>query len=270
MKSAKALLDAGQLGAAIQELNGLVKTRPADPQLRVFLFEALCFAGSFDRAARQLEVLSTQATDAGTALALQVYQDLVAAESARQQVFAGTGLPKFLVPPPPAVEQYVVLLRRLAEGSPDVADQYAAAEEATAALSGTADGEPFDHFRDADDRLAPVLEAVHGSSYLWLPFEQIRRIEIAPPKRLRDLIWASAKVEMTGHPPGEIFIPALYVNSHAHEQDAVKLGRLTEWEAVAEQIVVGRGQRAFLAGETERAMLDLRVVEFAPRAGGVA
>jgi type VI secretion system protein ImpE len=266
--NAKTRFDAGDLPGAIQELNQTLRSRPTDTQARVFLFEILCFAGDYDRAGRQLDVLRTQASDPGAQLALEAYRDLLAAERMREQVFDGTSLPKFLTTPPPSVEQYAVLLAKLAKGHADVAERFAEAEEAMPVRAGDIDGAAFSAIRDADDRLAPVLEAFHGADYLWLPFEQITSLELRAPTKLRDLLWTSAVVELEGHPSGDVFIPALYVRSHRHPDNQVKLGRMTEWEAIGEQIVTGAGQRVLMIDGEERALLTIRNLRFtaSPRA----
>jgi type VI secretion system protein ImpE len=266
MMDAKDLLDRGDLGAAIQELNQAVRAHPTDTHLRVFLFEALCFAGDYERAGRQLDVLATSITDPVAGLALDVYRQLLVAEQTREQVFAGRALPKFLMTPPPAVETYAVLLARFASAEEGLAADYAAAEEATAPRGGRTDTQAFADFRDADDRIAPVLEAFHGSSYVWLPFEQIQHVQISAPKVFRDLLWLPAVVELAGQPAGDVFIPAWYVKSRTHSNNQVKLGRMTEWTAVEDQIVIGVGQRVFLADGSERALLEVRDLAFGPSA----
>jgi type VI secretion system protein ImpE len=258
----KELLDAGRLTAAVQELNQSLKNRPADKQLRMFLFELLCFAGDYDRAGKQLDVLATQTDEPGGQLVLQFYRGLLSAEKVRQQVFGGTALPKFVLTPPSSVEQYVMFLNSLAQSDPGAADLLAAAEDTTPALAGRRGETPFTHLRDADDRVAPVLEAFHGSDYLWLPFEQMTRLQIAAPTRLQDLLWANATVEMRGHPPTDVYVPALYVNSHTHENEQVRLGRMTEWDALSDRIVTGKGQRMLLVDDAEQALLGLGEVEF--------
>jgi type VI secretion system protein ImpE len=266
----KDLFEAGRLTDAIQELNQSIKSKPTDPQLRMFLFELLCFAGDLPRAARQIDVLATQAADPGVALALQGYRELLVAEELRRDAYLGKGLPKFIIPPPRHVEPYALLLGRAAESGFDAVEKYAEAEEETPAVAGRIAEQAFSHLRDADDRIAPVLELFIAGEYVWLPFEQIARIEIAAPARLRDLIWLPATVEVHGHPPGPVFIPVLYVNSHTHADDPVKLGRSTEWDAIADQIVVGRGQRILLADDIEHPLLDVREVNLQAAPQGAA
>ena len=57
---AKELLDQHHLSAAISELNQDIKRHPTDARLRTFLFELLCFAGDYERAQRQLDVIGHQ------------------------------------------------------------------------------------------------------------------------------------------------------------------------------------------------------------------
>ena len=49
---------------------------------------------------------------------------------------------------------------------------------------GKLDGEGFLGIRDYDDLLGSVLEVYAGETYLWLPFDQIRKLTISKPKHL--------------------------------------------------------------------------------------
>lgn len=174
MLNAKTLFEEGRLGDAVMELNEAVKTHPADVGLRVFLFELLCFQGALDRAAKQLDVVAAQSGDAGTELASQVYRGLLAAEAARRQVFHGDALPKFITPPGPHVEQYLMLVKKMASPPAEIAAMIERAEEETPEVSGERAGTAFSSFRDADDRVAGVLEVFYGSDYLWVPSTRSR------------------------------------------------------------------------------------------------
>jgi type VI secretion system protein ImpE len=105
MATPQELWQVGQLGPAIQELTQQVKARPADVSQRVFLFELLCFEGSFDRADKQLDVIAAQSGGLTAELAVQVYRALIQAERVRQQVYGGDALPKFLLTPPAYADQ---------------------------------------------------------------------------------------------------------------------------------------------------------------------
>ena len=73
------------------------------------------------------------------------------------------------------------------------------------------------------------LRSLSTIKYVWLPFEQIKRLHIMTPKRLRDLLWVPATLEAHAGPVGEVFLPVLYPDSHRHADERVKLGRITDW-----------------------------------------
>jgi type VI secretion system protein ImpE len=265
--TAKELLDAGRLDDAVHTLTQDVKARPAETSLRIFLFELLCFQGDLERADKQLDVIAAQGGGIDSAVAVQIYRDLINAERMRRQVFHDGALPQFFLSPPPYADRYVVLVKKMAQAPADAAALLADAEEQFPAMGGTIGERAFSSFRDADDRIAPVLEVFQGSKYLWLPHSQIRRVQVTQPKSLRDTIWPHAKIETGDGSVGDVFLPALYVDSHAHGNEQVRLGRMTEWQAIDDQVVVGAGQRVFLADDQEVSILELRDIHFNPAAG---
>jgi type VI secretion system protein ImpE len=269
MLNAKALFEAGRLADAVQELNQAVKSRPSDAGLRTFLFELLCFQGALDRAAKQLDVIGGQSGDPGIELAVQAYRSLLAAEDQRRAVFHGDALPKFITPPRAHIERYLLMLKKLRSASEEeITGMLEQAEEESPAIGGERGGQAFSSFRDADDRVAGVLEVFHGGEYLWVPFDQITRVDITPPRKLRELMWVQARLQVEGQPAGDVFIPTRYTDSHLHQDDNVKLGRITEWEALHDRMVLGMGQRVFLVDGEEIALLDLGGVSFAGQPAG--
>jgi type VI secretion system protein ImpE len=101
-----------------------------------------------------------------------------------------------------------------------------------------------------------------------VPFEHIASIEIQPPKRLRDLIWAPA-ILRTGpsfrdRELGEVLLPVLAPFSFQQEDDALKLGRVTDWRELESGEVVPFGQKTFLIDDEEAPILELRHLEFQP------
>jgi type VI secretion system protein ImpE len=260
MSQARELYQSGQLGAAVRELTAEVKASPADVSRRTFLFELLCFAGDWDRAEKQLEVISQMS--AGAEMGAAVYLNNVRAERARRRLRAEGLAPHFLIEPPPYIDLHLEAVNRLREGN--VAQARAAldrAEEERPALAGEADGVPFEDFRDYDDLFAPALELIVLDKYTWLPFEQVRRVEIAPPTQLRDLVWAVASVE-TVERELKAFVPARYGGSDHHENELVQLGRMTDWEDLGENLYAGAGLRIFIADGEEKSMFSFRNLTF--------
>ena len=93
MNEAKAQLDAGNLGGAIEAAIQMVKSRPTDAQARTFLFELSLFAGDLERAERQLEAIGHQ--DVNAMIGAKIYQQCVEAERKRAR-FAMAQAPRGL------------------------------------------------------------------------------------------------------------------------------------------------------------------------------
>lgn len=259
--TAHELLDHGDLKGTIAELTQGVRANPADVHLRSFLFEALCFDGALDRAAKQLDALETQA-GAKSALAFQVYRSLLTAEASRRRVFSGASLPQFYTPPPQWLEPSILLLTQLTQSPADAAATIERAEHLAPTFAGRWNGDAFSAFRDPDDRTAGVLEVFRGSDYLWLPFSQLRRVDVTPPQRLRDLLWTHARIETIDGQSGDVYLPVRYANSDRHEDDQVRLARATDWSAVADAVLCGAGVRLFTVDDREVSLLDTRTIEF--------
>lgn len=264
--TAKELLDAGKLSAAIEQLNADVKTRPTDLRARTFLFELLCFAGDYQRAGRQLDVIAQQ--DVNSDIGAQVYRNALTAEQSRQRVFTDGVQPHFLLDPPAYARLHLEAISRLREARPSEAEALLQeAAEHYPVLMGKINDEPLDDWRDADEVIGPFLELFAHDQYVWLPFEQIKQLHIAPPQRLRDLLWLPVTIEGWQGPIGEGMLPVLYVGSSAQDNEQIKLGRMTDWESPTQGPVRGLGQRMFVFGKRDRAILEVRELEFsAPRA----
>jgi type VI secretion system protein ImpE len=260
MATARELLDAGDLRGAIEQLTGEIKSNPTDTRRRTFLFELLSFAGEFDRAEKQLDVIGHQ--DVKAEIGVATYRNCLKAERDRRRLFTDGLQPHFLLEPPAYVDLHLAAINRLREGNYDEARALLdKAEEQRPALEGTFNGQPFGDLRDGDDVLSPVLELVIKDQYTWLPYEQIRSIEIEPPKGLRDLIYTPAKVEAVNGSEGEVLLFALYPDSAAHENDQVKLGRMTDWKNLGEAVIRGSGLHLLFVGEEDKALLEARRVE---------
>jgi type VI secretion system protein ImpE len=252
----KQLFDSGNLAGAIDALTQDLKAHPADAARRTFLFELLSFAGQWDRAAKQLDVIAHQNVE--SELGAQVYQNLLHAEGLRARVFTQGLKPEFLLDPPAYVELHLAALNCLRENRPGDAESLLDQSlEARPTLRGQIGEEPFEEFFDCDDVLAPVLELMLIRDYIWLPLEQVQELEISRPERPRDLLWAPVRVVLTDGTQRRAYMPTRYFGSHEHPDDQVKLGRMTDWRASEGGPVQGVGQRQFLAGENAFAALEL-------------
>jgi type VI secretion system protein ImpE len=261
MPNARELYQSGRLGEAIEALSGEVRANPSDASRRIFLFELLAFAGEWDRAEKQLDVLGQAGPQA--TLAVQVYKANIHAERTRSRLFSEGLHPHFLNEPPAYVDRHLEAINRVREGNlAEARTILDAAEEERPALGGTLNGKPFADFRDCDDLIGPVLELIVKDKYAWLPFEQIRHMEVSPPSMLRDLVWARAKVEALDGTVGDVYLPALYEGTPKHAKDEVRLGRMTDWHALSDDLARGAGLKTFLAGEEDVALFEAKQVAF--------
>lgn len=255
--NASELFRAGQLPEAIQAQIQEVKTHPADPNRRLFLFELLAFAGDLDRARKQLDAVSYGQLELNASVAS--YRQLLEAEHSRRQVFHEGGSPQFLADPPEHVRLRLEAAHRLREnGTAEAAALLGLANAALPALKGKLNDRPFIALRDCDDLFASVLEVMAKGIYYWVPLEHIQAVVMSAPKTPRDLLWIPARLETRDDAAGNVFLPTLYPGSHDHADNQIKLGRMTDWRELAEGPVLGVGQHTFLAGEAELGLLEWR------------
>jgi len=91
MTAAEESVRAGRLEEALADLQGQVRKAPADPRLRVFLFQLLAVMGQRDRALTQLNVAAE--LDPKAIPMRETYKEALACEALRAEVFAGRRTP---------------------------------------------------------------------------------------------------------------------------------------------------------------------------------
>jgi type VI secretion system protein ImpE len=234
------LFRAGKLTEAVRALSAELRDNPTDAKRRTFLFELLAFSGDYERAEKHLHVLSQSGPN--TEMGALLYRGVLAAERARQETFEK--------------REYA----------------FAAGVEPPS-FTGMLNGREFESLTDADARIGPRLETFSAGTYLWIPFAHIASIEIAAPRRLRDLLWIPAVVRtgpsFKGAELGEVLIPALNPLTWRHADDQVRLGRATVWEEEDGE-EVPFGQKILLVDGEEIPILDVRSIRINAAAGSAA
>jgi type VI secretion system protein ImpE len=225
------LFQAGKLNEAVQALSTELRANPTDAKRRTFLFELLCFAGDYNRAEKQLNVLAQENKQAE--MGGIVYFSALHAERMRQGAFERK--------------------------------EYSPRAEEEAAIGGTLDGKPFEDIEDADPRVGRRLEVFAAGAYLWIPYEHITSIEIQRPTRLRDLLWIPALIR-TGpafrdKELGEVLLPVMTPLAWRDLDDQVRLGRITDWRE-DDGVILPAGQKLLLVDGEEVPLLDIRKLEF--------
>jgi len=258
----KDIIKAGNLSEARKKLIEEVKRSPADMGKRAFLSHVYAFSGEWEKAERQLDVIIAQEPDKETGV--QVYKNLINAEKEREEVSRGAR-PSFLPKMPPYLEIYYVACEKLSEKKIDEASElFAQVEAQVAPVSGTINGKEFTGFRDTDAFCSLFLETMINERYVLIPFESIKELSVSPPKTFVDLLWISAHIVTCDELTLNCYIPVLYQNSSSHDDDRVKLGRMTDWTHLGGAFSRGHGQRVFDIGEEEVAVLEVRDVVFNP------
>ena len=261
MNEAKTQLDAGNLSGAVEEALNVVKKSPTDVPARTFLFELSCFSGDWERAEKQLDVIGHQ--DNNAMIGSLIFRQNFHAERTRLKLFSDSQKPEFLMPPPDYVIGLLTANNRLREGNAaearELLDQI---ENERPAFACKINGVEAEDFRDYNDLTSCVFEVIVKDTYIWLPMEQVEKIEFIAPKSLRDLFWIQAKVETTNGTNGEMFFPSLYANSFKSDNDQVRLGRMTDWKDLGEDVYIGEGMRMFWSEGKDKPILELNEIEF--------
>lgn len=207
-----------------------MRSDPGDRKARTFLFELLCFAGDYDRAESQLDVLARESEDAQ--MGGWLYRAALEAERTRLEMFEEDDLPT--------------------SGGPDP-------------VSGTINGEAFDELVDADPRIGARLEVFASGQYMWIPLRHVQSLRMKEPSRLRDLKWAPASVQ-TGPgfqemELGDVLLPATTPLAWQHPDDDVRLGRVADWEELDGDEVAPVGSKLLIVDDEPFPFLEIRELE---------
>lgn len=232
------LFRAGKLSEAILALNEALRNDPSNQKQRTFLFELLCFSGDYDRAEKQLNILEQEGSK-DSFLGTLLYKAALNAEKTREEMFEKKTYPRQVV------------------------------DGATTGVQGKLNGKEFQSLSDADPRIGEKLEVFAAGDYMWISYHDIASVHLEAPKRLRDLLWAPAKL-VTGptfrsRDLGEILLPVLSPNSWQHPDDEVKLGRVSDLCEDETGEVAPFGQKNLLVDGEEIPFLEIRELEIYPQ-----
>jgi type VI secretion system protein ImpE len=253
-------LRAGDPHAALRHLTNAVRSKPADPKLRVFMSQLLCVLGQWERAHTQLNVVADM--DDETVAMRETVGHAIRCEMMRARVFAGERTPMVFGQPDEWLALLIESLLQKGQGQAGLADDLAGrAFEAAPELAGSIDGERFAWIADADSRLGPVLEACVNGRYYWVPFSRLSRVVLEAPEDLRDCVWMPAQLHF--HNGGETvaLIPTRYPDSQTSADGAICLARKTVWVDAGNDRWHGMGQRVLACDNGEHALMAIRTIE---------
>ena len=259
--TAKELIQAGRLVDARAHLTEEIKAVPTNAGARTLLFQVLAFSGEWDKAERHLDILALQNAKAETGV--QVYKNLVTAERKRLEVFRGERCPSFMTATPPYLELFFAYRKSLLEGNIAEAERYVAQiEDQLPIISGVLNGVPFSGLRDGDSLLSYFMEVFIHDTVLWVPFDSLRELSVQTPKTLLELLWIPARIVTWEGLTTDCFLPVLYPDSATHDNELVRMGKMTDWRNLGGGFFRGRGQHVFLTDDEEKGLLELRDIAF--------
>jgi type VI secretion system protein ImpE len=260
------LLRRGDIDQALAALQDQVRHNPADFKCRVFLFQLLVVMGQWDRALTQLNVAGE--LDAEALAMVQTYREALRCEAFRQEVFAGRRIPVVFGQPQAWVAHLIESFRLLAAGRAVESQplREKAFEDAPARTgtitAGDKQGERFEWIADADSRFGPVLEAIINGRYYWIPFENVRLLQIEPPADLRDVAWMPAHFQWTNGGETVALLPTRYAGSESSTDPQIRLARKTDWQEAVPGLFTGTGQRMLATNAGEYPLMEIRRIEF--------
>lgn len=266
MTTAGDALRAGDIPGALAAATAAVKAAPTDADARWLMAEILLLTGEAERADRMLDAAALHEPNP----AVLEFRKLLRAEVLRMQVLREGRAPKYqgddATPAQKAALRARMLLRLgdLAGATEAAAQVEALRTPAPGRLEG-ADGSSvaFEDLRDADDLMAAELEVLTtAGDHMLVPIARIRSLEFDAPRRTRDLVWRRCAIDLKDGTEGVVYLPAIYLGMQAETDNALLLGRTTEWTDPADGPVRGRGQRMWLVGEEVLPFTSLQTVVF--------
>ena len=258
--TAEDYLKQGDINNALLQLQEQVKKQPANPELRIFLFQLLSVLGQWDRALTQLSVVGD--LDDSALVMVSMYRQVIACECFREQVFLGNKEPIIFGKPAEWLALLIQALKLTAQGESEKSQSLRTqAFESAPITSGTIDEQEFQWIADSDPRIGPVMEAIVDGRYLWVPIDNLTAIVIDEPVDLRDVVWLPAHFVWNNGGESYGLIPSRYPLSYQHDP-LLALSRKTEWQDCGADLFLGQGQKIWSTESNEYAAMDVRTIQF--------
>jgi type VI secretion system protein ImpE len=252
------LLSEGRLTDAIALQEIAVEAAPTDPAIRRLFVDLLAFAGRLDDALEHLakihsDDLEWPETERG-------FHRLFRSE--RLRTFEGREPTITPDPPPKHATRRWQAVKRLRHAQPDEAVKAIDSADAVSPhIRGFIDGREFDGLRDADDRFGSVLEVFRGGEYLWVPWESLRKVVLAPASVLLDQLYRPATITFRDGTTADVHLPMVYSASYRAEGEFA-LGSETDHVCPDGGPTRCVGGKLLLVGEDDEVKLsDCRFIE---------
>ena len=251
------LIKSDRLTEAKELLMNMVKEAPFDIQLKNLLFQTLIFCGEWELADNHLDHILHQKPE--NQKPIDFYKQLLKSEKLRKEISKTENVPILVPEIPTYMDMYLEGKKKLMSHEiQNAASIFNKIDSSRSSISGTLNEKPFDGFNNIDMFLSFFLEAFINDQYVWIPFEYIKTLKIPLPQTLYDLIWTPSNIIFRNGICLNCYLPVLYPDSSLHENDKVKLGRMTDWVSFGMNFYQGQGQQMFKTNDYEFSILEIR------------
>ncbi len=261
----------GNLGTALVKAKDYVRDNPDCEIGRSLLLQLYLFAGEFEKASKQLDVLElNHQNDPASVINLKLIAAMINAAIARREFFSQvTGLPLMFEADRHSLEPAYELLQAYQQGSIEAGRAEQLLMEGRQNLSficDTQDESESGVLAEPDDLTASLLEVfTPKNGYSWLAWRNISSIEFFPYENPIDLMFRRALIKRVGDEdsasPLPVYIPVIYAQTPITDVNAC-MGRLTDWvEVESVGLVYGVGQKCLLIGDELVPLLQIRTLE---------
>jgi len=252
----------GNIEGCINQLVTEIKENPDQHFKRMLFGQMLCIAGEYERADKQLDLLST--LEPKYVMEVANWRNLIRAAQHRKDFYEEGRPPEVIGELMPRMEKHIEAIAALrADDENGFAAALEEAEAARSEVSGTwnSDEKTFDDFRDLDDLNGGFMEVLApNGKYYWIANESISSIVFEDTKLPIDYLWRKADLVLTDGTQGEVYIPVTYIDVKTDEQ---RLARETHWEEYkSTEAMRGQGQKTYLVGDEAVPILEINSIEF--------
>lgn len=251
------MLENDAIQPAIDEVRQAIREQPASADRRAHLAQLLCLNADWRGALAQVKAWQQLAAEAAPTIRLLL--QMIGGETQRAAVFSQTATPALF----PQEHRWVADMAR-ALNAPTARETLLAAVPVNGGelvlRAAPEAAERFDWLSDGDERFGPVCELILDGVYHWASLHLIQQIRFQPPASVIDLVWRQCSVRFHDGNERLCQMPVRYP-SQADDSDALKLARQTSW-SLQPPGYVGHGQRIWLDGDREWALLDIESIAF--------
>jgi len=255
------LIDEGKISDARKILVNQLKQFPSDDFCRSLLVQILIINAEWDKALNHLAILEDQ--ESNSISGKKILSGLIHAEKKRHTIFTNQKTYPDFFPAPPSYSHELLNLKDdlLSKNIANVDNAISNLNDKLPIITGSLNGKTFKQFKNSDSLLSHVFEIVAYDRYLWISVDHIKELSIDEPKSLIDLVWIPGKMITTNNITLNCYFPVLYHGSSKHENDLVKMGRMTDFTSIGNAIQC-IGHNNFEIDDKEYGLLELKSVLF--------